>query len=667
MNPSDLHASAPAGDTALRHTVRDGPVLNHFLRQGPVAAHAVWTSGEALRALVCFPAGNSGTGLWFEPTDRRLNIAVEQEPSAFSGTDSRGRPLHGIVAEVAIDAPRLVVRQAVLGSVRVLRDVERQHPRDPSLQAVAHADARSVTWTRERLDGGCSYLLRVEVIAGRAALADGRVEFATDEGTALRLRLTACTGEPPLSPLDADDLLVEPMPDADTAAAAGEASARRTLAFLAYREKLLAGSWRFLTYFGRDTLMSLHLLMPALKPQAIESALASVLLRLDDAGTVAHEEDIGELAVLRHRDEGRGLHDHAVFDYKMVDDDFMLAPVVASYLLDHPLGQARAASFLAQAGPQGDTHALRLQRNADLVLQKARRFAEQPDARHLVQLQAGSRVGDWRDSEEGLGDGVAAFSVNGALVPAALRAIAALGRAGWLAAAPQADAWAEVWERQACRLFRVTIAAAQARQAAVRLASELQVDPAAAVQSLAGDGPIEFSALSLDAEGRPVPVLHCDFSFSLLFQRPDACTLERELGAMMRPFPAGLMTDAGMVVANAVHAATALRPSFGPDRYHGAVVWSWQQAAVAAGIARQLTRDDLPVATLQCLREAQAALWKVILATRDGANGELWSWRFTEGRFQVRPFGPETQSADESNAAQLWSTVYLAVRPPVST
>lgn len=37
------------------------------------------------------------------------------------------------------------------------------------------------------------------------------------------------------------------------------------LTFLSYREKYLAGSWRFDTYFGRDTMMSLTLLAPVLQ------------------------------------------------------------------------------------------------------------------------------------------------------------------------------------------------------------------------------------------------------------------------------------------------------------------------------------------------------------------------------------------------------------------
>jgi hypothetical protein len=41
----------------------------------------------------------------------------------------------------------------------------------------------------------------------------------------------------------------------------------------------------------------------------------------------------------------------------------------------------------------------------------------------------------------------------------------------------------------------------------------------------------------------------------------------------------------------------------------------------------------------------------------------LWSWRFEGGRYRIAPFGSSGTDADESNAAQLWSSVYLAVRP----
>ena len=54
----------------------------------------------------------------------------------------------------------------------------------------------------------------------------------------------------------------------------------------------------------------------------------------------------------------------------------------------------------------------------------------------------------------------------------------------------------------------------------------------------------------------------------------------------------------------------------------------------------------------------------MIGAARAVANSELWSWAYAQGRYQVVPFGAGRKDVDESNAAQLWSTVYLAVRPP---
>ena len=45
-------------------------------------------------------------------------------------------------------------------------------------------------------------------------------------------------------------------------------------------------------------------------------------------------------------------------------------------------------------------------------------------------------------------------------------------------------------------------------------------------------------------------------------------------------------------------------------------------------------------------------------------NSELWTWSFANGRFAIAPFGANASDADESNAAQLWSTVYLAIPAP---
>ncbi|MGH8171103.1 MAG: hypothetical protein ACRETJ_11260, partial [Steroidobacteraceae bacterium] len=96
----------------------------------------------------------------------------------------------------------------------------------------------------------------------------------------------------------------------------------------------------------------------------------------------------------------------------------------------------------------------------------------------------------------------------------------------------------------------------------------------------------------------------------------------------------------------------------------GTVVWSWQQALFAAGLARQLDRHDLPQPVRADLIKAQRVLWSAIEATRSMQNAELWSWVYDGGRYRLRLFGSSAADADESNAAQLWSTVYLAVKPP---
>ena len=221
-----------------------------------------------------------------------------------------------------------------------------------------------------------------------------------------------------------------------------------------------------------------------------------------------------------------------------------------------------------------------------------------------------------------------------------------------------------VWEQRAPALFELRVPSATARVAVQTCADEMGLPAGPALASL-GDNDIEFAALSLDATGRALPVMHSDFSFALLLARPPPAMLEREVGNLMRPYPTGLLTGAGLLVANAAHADSRLRPLFGADRYHGAVVWSWQQAMAAAGLARQLTRTDLPATTREVLVQAQAALWQVIAHTHAVADSELWSWAWVDGRFEVRPFGPISASADESNAAQLWSTVYLGVMQPV--
>ncbi len=661
-----LQLAAWAGEErappTLAFRIDEGHNINSFLRDGPVAAHLLLRSGTEPRILVAFPAGNSGVGLWFESTSSSVSWTLVAPPKAINTLDEQRRPLHGIEFEVAVSARELQVRGAALSSIRVLRDYELQRQMPEEVAVAARIAGERIEWTRNRLDGAAGYRLSLDL------LADSRVvgqKLAAAEGSELRLRVRALTGEAPLQPLSS------PL----TERAAKDTRSRNVLGFLAYQEKFLAGSWRFDTYFGRDTLISAMLLAPVLEPDAIESAITSALERLAPNGEVAHEEDIGEFAVLRNSREGRGRVATPIYDYGMVDDDFLLAPLVARWLLDDARGRARAQAFLSARGANGETHGASLARNLNWLVEKTGPFADDPRVAHLVGIKPGRMTGNWRDSEQGLGRGRYAYDINAALVPASLEAAARLADSGLLGSWLDPDkrrvlqgapGHAQVWAGQAAKLFSVDIPAARAREAITAYAKEAGVDSQRALRSL-GEGMLSFHALSLDEQGRPIPILHSDEGFRLLFTDPPADELRRCIDAIMRPFPAGLITDAGLLVANPALAAPELRSEFSRYAYHGTVVWSWQQALLAAGLDRQLERKDLPASMRARLKRARAELWTVINRSAELRTSELWSWTWSPsssgGRYDIQPFGRPGADVDESNAAQLWSTVYLGVQP----
>lgn len=631
----------------LRFAITEGRIQNHFFRDGPVAAHAVLRSGPAPRLVFAFPAGNSGAGLWFrEAASWRMAAPLAATQQRLAGGDLR----HGIVAEIEADVASLTVERALTGSVRVLRDYGYGNPIPAEVEAEPAISGNVVRWERRRLDGAPGYALTVTVLNGHAEMRGGAVVLASRAGP-LRLRITALTGDEALTPLTLEQIFKRP--DHDSAL-------QQSAAFLAYREKLLAGSWQYDTYFGRDTLMTLALLMGELRPKPIEAGLGAVLDRLNPGGEVAHEEDIGEFALI-----GRPGHDarQPVLDYKMVDDDFMLAPVLAAYLLDTPDGRARAAAFLARRDRSGVSFGDLVLRNLGFVAARARPFAASPSFERLVPLHDGLTVGDWRDSQNGLGgDGRYSFSINAALVPAALEAGARLLGSGLLGeyGAQESDfgemtAMAKVWAKEAPALFAVSLTGgeAQAHMAAFALGSGI-----AAPEPAADD--VRFMALALDAAGQAVPVMHSDIGFLLYFLKPDDATIQMALRQPVRQFPLGLMSDAGMMVANPAYAGADRAATFDNTRYHGTVIWSWQQGLLQAGVRCQLARGDLSASTRALLEEADAELAQAIKRTRSLRGSELWSWQLQDGKIVPQPYGQGAGHETESNAAQLWSAVALS-------
>jgi hypothetical protein len=648
----------------LSFDVLEGRNLNSFLRTGPVAAHLVLRSGPDSRILVAFPAGNSGVGLWFAHSSRSATWTLLERPHPEVVSDEKGRPLYGIEAEASVTGADLTIKQAVLSSVRVLRDYQAQGTVPSEVLIGPSTRGATVTWARDRLDGSAGYRLSLEVTHGE--LRDGSIKAGSDGKIAVKI--VAVSGETPLTPLSGSHLLNE--------LARADSAARNTLTFLSYQEKFLAGSWRFNSYFGRDTLMSVDLLMPALTPTAVEAGLNAVLARLSPQGEVAHEEGIGEFAILEHLRAGGSRSDVPIFNYNMIDGTFMLAPVARAWLLEDARGLRRAAAFLARqdgrSGATGRTAGADLVANLRFVIQSAASFAENPQVEHLIGLKAGLTAGQWRDSSDGLGGGCYPYDVNAVLVSAALEAVTRFYASGLLdpyitgedrVLFSRAAAIMAVWRAKAPAFFEVNESNEAARRAVKAYAAMLGVSADSALTSV-GDAPVRFHALALKSDGTAVPVVNSDEGFALLFGRPGSAELDEAVAAILRPFPAGLLTDAGVVVANPVFAPRDVQARFTSHSYHGTVVWSWQQAMLVEGLDRQLRRRDLPHSVMREMRDAQKRVWHVIDAGEAVRNSELWSWTYEAGQFHVAPFGVSGADADESNAAQLWSTVYLAMRPP---
>lgn len=111
-NDDDVESnSPPSNNAALSFRMDAGGQINAFYRQDKVAAHLLVRSSTKPRLLVVFPAGNSGTGLWFDDTPQPVNWSLDTPPSALSAPDAHGRPLYGIGADVSVDTGTLTIRR----------------------------------------------------------------------------------------------------------------------------------------------------------------------------------------------------------------------------------------------------------------------------------------------------------------------------------------------------------------------------------------------------------------------------------------------------------------------------------------------------------------------------------------------------------------------------
>ena len=250
-------------------------------------------------------------------------------------------------------------------------------------------------------------------------------------------------------------------------------------------------------------------------------------------------------------------------------------------------------------------------------------------------------------------------------MPAALRAAADIVGSGVLSddadSLPGRDAMlkmASVWETHAATFFRVTVGSTQARAGLIEYASRNGY-PLPVLR----DHDVSFYAVALDARLEPIPVMHSDVGLDMLFLQRPAEQLAEIITTLAAPFPAGLSTPVGVLAANPVFADAEAQALVTRNHYHGTVVWSWQQAMMIAGLDAQLRRHDLPAALRGELQAARLAIWNGITASKEIINSELWSFTVSGDVYRIAPFGQSEAHLTESNAAQLWSTVFLALGP----
>ncbi|TFK74714.1 hypothetical protein BDN72DRAFT_854008 [Pluteus cervinus] len=717
---------------SLNFHLTSGANDNHFYRDEVTSAQVLLTSANVptnlRRFVAALPAGNSGALTHFLPLNSTSPLTVTLvNGSLISTVDEFNNA--GIQADLAF-TNSATLGVTIIGAVRAMRDyVEGDGTMHQIFNyTLASFNATTIRFHRQNINltmtasGNEAYktadlylsipessTAQLSVRPAESVISPPTVSILIPEdATNSILRLRFVTNETSPLGLDPADVFQSPTTARNAqlrqvlqGLADGSKLAAQQVSFLTFENKFTAGGWRFLTYFGRDSLIALRLLMPLLTQDANENALGAVIERANSTGALCHEETIGDYASFVNLQNGRGdLGNTPFYDYKMIDTDLLLLPALSHYFLDLPAGKNRAPQFLSRHTVlQNGTYAGILNRIANYNFARAVPFFINPAVSNLLAFRAGEPVGNWRDSNQGTGYGPIPFDVNTALVPASLRATQALIDAGILkplsplvidgrVVNATAGDVAAVWEEKSISFFEVNVDRLTAERRLATFVEATGLSEQILRQSPTVHDRASFYALSLMPNGSPVQVLHSDLGFNLLYGNNVQKTFLQHAIDALTPYPRGLLTNVGMVVANPAYDSNRTNTGL-LDRtaYHGTVIWSFQQALMAAGLSRQLnfctpnnppTVDENPppvtrptwcsdVEFMRQLRDAQTRLWASIEGAIGEIHTEVWSWSFDNGTnaFAVADLA-SLSGGTESDAIQLWSYGFLGLLNPGS-
>lgn len=645
-----IFVSVPGSNTDLSRKYVEGLNEDHLFREGSVAAHTYINNNKAGRPyfFVAMPEGNTGFGMWFKSSEAAPKL---QSASAVSSVN-RGR-MHGSQIEMKAQSHSLTLDKSILSSMRFVRDQELDAPvPERVFKQNTVIEGRTLTITRKSFNRVTNYEMKLEVLGDTKIVGSGdNIRLESESGN-VRFKVTTLTDEKPLTPFALEDLFQSDFLKTITQ------EERDQISFLIYKEKLMAGSPRYQTKFGRDTLISLRVFMKHMKPEGLETLIIASLSSLNaKTGQTSHEQHEGEITSwerIKKKTKMVGVTD-PIEDYAMIDDDFMLANLTANYMKLYP---KRAGEFLAKKDARGFVVRDLVRKNFEYIMTNTAAFAKNPVYKNLIRLKQGHTTGQWRDSEIGLGGGVYPFDVNAAIVPGTLRLLAdvyGMRENGFynIETARGLEAATEVWSTKVLPMFMVKVPASELHASAQRYMQVLGFDLSKMPQAPAED--IVFPAISLREDGSPVKIMHTDDSMMGTYGHPPLEYLENMTKLLSTPFPYGLHTDAGLVVANAVFESTELQKRFTPKNYHGLVSWGREENLLIFGITRQMSRPDVTPDLRAKLTAVRQEIGRLV---QKKGGIELVAIVQKDGKIVSEPFDGDALP----NIDQFWNHLFVVSR-----
>lgn len=281
----------------------DPPYDNFFYSDCNVDAQVVVTSPLpdsnltiiGPRIIVAWPAGNSGIATFFEPQNGPngtlsidlVNSTLGSPLNVYKNNSSDSDyPYVGVQGVISFNSSA-TLSLAVLGSVRTIRDFTEGPSllRDQIQSAVnvTRFNNTGVSFSRRWLDNETVSYFNIAPFENRNVTINVNQENKTASFGAGFYVFQAYFNYPQLQQLTPQDVL-----NNDSQSLIQQPPSQTTsLSFLSYSEKLLAGAWRFLTYFGRDSMISALLLEPVLSTgnaSALEAVIGAVLERINRTG-----------------------------------------------------------------------------------------------------------------------------------------------------------------------------------------------------------------------------------------------------------------------------------------------------------------------------------------------------------------------------------------------